>query len=160
MNEPKREAVFGSELQIITTTLDALAQRISGLKQQAFAPKTPQRSALDEARQHYKARRARTNLFGVPDLFGEPAWDMLVDLFIAAEEGKRISVSSLCIASAVPMTTALRWIAILEARELISRSADSADARRFYLSLAPHAYAKIKMHFEQGRTSGDERPLT
>jgi hypothetical protein len=159
MNGPKKEADFGSELQIVTTALDALAQRITALKKQAISAKTAQPSALDEARQHYKARRARTNLFGVPDLFGEPAWDMLVDLFIAAEEGKRISVSSLCIASAVPMTTALRWISILEARELILRSADSVDARRFYLSLAPHAHAKIKMHFEQGLTAQDERPL-
>jgi hypothetical protein len=159
MNEPKREAVFGSELQIITTTLDALEQRISALKEQAKFTTAAQRSALDEAKQHYKARRARTNLFGVSDLFGEPAWDMLVDLFIAAEEGKQISVSSLCIASAVPHTTALRWIAILEARNLILRRADAVDARRSYLSLDPNAHAKIKMHFEHWRTAGNEQLL-
>lgn len=150
MNEPKREAVFGSELQIITTTLDALEQRMSALKEQAKFTTGAQRSALDEAKQHYKARRARTKLFGFPDLFGEPAWDMLVDLFIAAEEGKQISVSSLCIASAVPGTTALRWISILETRELVLRTSDPVDARRFYISLTSETHAKIKAHFEKG----------
>lgn len=149
MNRAKRQVDIGGELQIVTTALDALAQRITALKQQAVAATMWQPSALHEAKQHYKARRARTNLFGVPDLFGEPAWDMLVDLFIAAEEGKQISVSSLCIASAVPMTTALRWISILESRELICRATDPADARRFYLKLAPSTHAKIKAHFEQ-----------
>lgn len=47
------------------------------------------------------------------DLFGEPAWDMIVDLFIAAEENKTVSVSSLCIDASVPMTTVLRWNNIL-----------------------------------------------
>lgn len=150
MTGPKREAEFGSELQIVTMTLDALERRISALKQQAIFVETPQSSALDKARQHYKARRARATLFGVPDLFGEPAWDMLVDLFIAAEEGKRISVSSLCIASAAPMTTALRWISILETRELVLRTSDPVDARRFYISLTSETHAKIKAHFDRG----------
>jgi hypothetical protein len=152
MNQPKNDADFGGDLQIVTMTLDSLEKRISALKQQAMSAKAAQLSALDEARHHYKARRSRTNLFGVPELFGEPAWDMLVDLFIASEEGKRISVSSLCIASAVPMTTALRWIAILETRNLILRTTDPVDARRFFISLAPETHSKIKTHFERERS--------
>jgi hypothetical protein len=150
MNEPKREDDFGSELQTVTMALDAMERRISALKQRTIFVETSQPSVLDKARLHYKARRARTTLFGAPDLFGEPAWDILVDLFIAAEEGKRISVSSLCIASAAPMTTALRWISILEARELVLRTSDPVDARRFYISLTSDTRAKIKAHFEKG----------
>ncbi|MBK9004927.1 MAG: hypothetical protein IPM67_01435 [Sphingomonadales bacterium] len=73
---------------------------------------------------------------------------MLVDLFIAAEEGKQISVSSLCIASAVPMTTALRWIAILEAKRLIERKADPLDSRRYFLSISQDVRDKMRDHFE------------
>jgi uncharacterized small protein (DUF1192 family) len=150
MNKPKRKTELGGDLHLITVTLNALENRIAVLKQQAVVTNKAPPNALDEAKRHYKARRARSNLFGVPDLFGEPAWDMLVDLFIAAEEGKRISVSSLCIASGVPMTTALRWISILEGRELVSRTADPFDARRFYISLSSETRAKIKAHFEKG----------
>jgi DNA-binding MarR family transcriptional regulator len=104
--------------------------------------------ALTKARQHYQYRRKRDVLFDNPNLFGEPAWDILVDLFIAAEERKKISVSSLCIAAAVPATTALRWITLLENFGLILRNADRNDARRFYLSLSEAAHAKIKKHFD------------
>jgi DNA-binding MarR family transcriptional regulator len=128
------DSCISSELEIIVKALETFEDRIAIIKRQAL--------------RHYKSRRTRDELFGKPDLFGEPAWDMLVDLFIAGEEGKKISVSSLCVASAVPMTTALRWIAILESRALIERTADALDARRSYLSLAIEAQAKIRTHFE------------
>jgi hypothetical protein len=138
-----------SELMIIVKALESLEDRIGTIKRQASDANQERPDALFEARRHYKSRRARDNLFGTPDLFGEPAWDMLVDLFIAAEESKQISVSSLCVASAVPMTTALRWIAILESRALIERTADDLDARRSYLSLTATTQATIRAHFEQ-----------
>ena len=39
------------------------------------------------------------------ELFGEPAWDILLDLYIANVENKPVSVSSACIGSAAPPTT-------------------------------------------------------
>ena len=83
----------------------------------------------------YSNRRRRAELFG-PDLFGEPAWDILLDLFIAAETGKRISVRSACIGAAVPLTTALRWLVMLETRGLILRHSDETDGRRSYVCLS------------------------
>src|SRR3546814_5777917 len=58
---------------------------------------------------HQRQLRAR---FFDPALFGDPAWDMLLDLTAARAEHNRVSVTSLCIASGVPLTTALRWIEI------------------------------------------------
>jgi hypothetical protein len=142
------DSCISSELKIIVKALESFEERIATIKRQAADANAERSNALIEARRHYKSRRMRDNIFGMPDLFGEPAWDMLVDLFIAGEEGKKISVSSLCVASAVPMTTALRWIAILESRALIERTADALDARRWYLSLAAEAQAKIRTHFE------------
>ncbi len=83
----------------------------------------------------YGNRRRRAKWFG-PDLFGEPAWDILLDLFIATETGKQISVTSACIGAAVPLTTALRWLAMLETRCLIVRENDDKDARRSYVRLS------------------------
>lgn len=93
----------------------------------------------------YRARRARAASFGGHgDLFGEPAWDILLDLFIAREAGRRVSVSSACIAADVPATTALRWLAILERRGLVERRADPIDGRRVYVDLSEDAFTMMK----------------
>jgi hypothetical protein len=97
---------------------------------------------LELARRAYADRRRRTKYFD-DALFGEPAWDILLDLFIAAKEGRRISVTSACIGAAVPSTTALRWIIVLENEELISRESDPRDARRAFLHLTAKAYTKL-----------------
>ena len=82
-----------------------------------------------------RARRLRDQFFR-GGLFADPAWDMLLDLFAARLEGTRVAVSSLCIAAAVPATTALRWIKALTDRGLFVRSADPQDGRRVYIALS------------------------
>lgn len=101
---------------------------------------TPPRSddeTLDRAIQIYRNRRRREQIFGDATLFGEPAWDIMLDLFVASRHAKRIAVTSACIGSAVPATTALRWIKILEERGLIEREVDEIDARRIFVRLSP-----------------------
>lgn len=87
-------------------------------------------------RAHIKARRLRERFFA-SDLFADPAWDMLLDLAAARLEGRQVSVSSLCIAAAVPTTTALRWIKTLVDRNLFVRESDPGDARRAFIAMAP-----------------------
>lgn len=87
-------------------------------------------------RAHIKARRLRERFFD-PALFADPAWDILLDLSAARLEGRAVSVSSLCIAAAVPTTTGLRWIKALVDRGLLERHSDREDARRAFISLAP-----------------------
>ena len=89
------------------------------------------------ARRKYFLRRRRNKiLFDVSDLFHDPAWDILLDLFIASETNAHISVSSACIASGVPPTTALRAISVMEKRGIITAGSDPFDARRRYVSLS------------------------
>jgi hypothetical protein len=85
-----------------------------------------------------RARRMRDQFFR-GEIFADPAWDMLLDLMAARIEGKRVAVSSLCIAAAVPATTALRWIKMLSDRGLFVRSADPQDGRRVYIELSDEA---------------------
>jgi hypothetical protein len=148
MNENKDFQSF-SELSMLADRLEDIAAKIRSLPSSKTSCDTTALSAPQRAKLHYRGRRQRDRLFGNPDLFGEPAWDMMVDLFCAADEGKSISVSSLCLASAVPMTTALRWITILENEGIILREADPNDARRFYLSLSDHARARMGLYFDQ-----------
>jgi len=93
-----------------------------------------------------RARRLRDQYFR-GELFADPAWDMLLDLFAARLEGNRVAVSSLCIAAAVPATTALRWIKALTDRGLLVRAADPRDGRRVYVELAPEAAKAMAVYF-------------
>ena len=91
------------------------------------------------------ARRRRCLYFG--NLFGEPAWDMLLELYSAFLEQRRISVSSLCIASAVPATTALRHIGYLEKAGLLTRRGDPLDRRRVFVALTATALEALGSYF-------------
>lgn len=51
-----------------------------------------------------------------------------------------MSVSSLCIAAAVPATTALRWIKTMTDAGLFLLEADPDDGRRIFIALAEGAF--------------------
>lgn len=106
------------------------------------------------ARDSYRNRRLRSQFFDDEVLFGEPAWDLLLDLFIATREGKKVPVTSACIGAAVPTTTALRWLAVLEARGLILREADGRDARRIFVRLSSEADRQMTDYFTRIARAG------
>lgn len=88
------------------------------------------------------------------DLFADPAWDMMLDLMAARLDGKRVSVSSLCIAAAVPPTTALRWIGQLTDRGVFVRTRDPRDARRVFIELSDEAAENVAAWFAAARRDG------
>jgi len=85
-----------------------------------------------------RARRLRDQYFS-GELFADPAWDMLLDLLLARLERRTVAVSSLCIAAAVPPTTALRWIKRLTEEGIFIRTADPRDGRRVFIDLSDEA---------------------
>ncbi len=93
-----------------------------------------------------KLRRMRENHF--PDgLFADPAWDILLDLFAAKLEGRTVSVSSLCIAAAVPPTTGLRWITTMTEHGALVRRQDPDDARRVFIELSTDSEDRLRRFF-------------
>jgi hypothetical protein len=93
-----------------------------------------QRLALTLAREFYAGRQRRARFMSA-DLFGEPTWDILLDLYVAAREDRRVPTTSACIGAHVPPTTALRWLRILEMRGLVEREEDGRDGRRTFVCL-------------------------
>lgn len=91
-------------------------------------------------------RQMRAKFFDA-DLFADPAWDMLLDLTAARVEHTRVSVTSLCIAAAVPATTALRWISQLTAAGLFERIEDETDRRRAFIQLSDKACDLMARYF-------------
>jgi hypothetical protein len=108
-------------------------------------PVAGQETDLAIARRVVRSRNAREALFG-SGLFIDPAWEVMLDLFIAGESGQKVSISSVCIAARVPATTALRWLKKLERRNLVVRILDEHDRRRCFLVLTEDARAKVACH--------------
>lgn len=94
------------------------------------------------------ARQARARFFE-GELFADPAWDMLLDLTAAHAEHSRVSVTSLCIASGVPATTALRWIKQLVDTGVFERIADPADRRRAFIALSDSSLEAMARYFAE-----------
>jgi DNA-binding MarR family transcriptional regulator len=82
-----------------------------------------------------RARRNRSRYLP-PELFADPAWDILLDLLRAELADEQISVSSVCIAADLPPTTGLRWLKALEQQGLVVRECDPLDARRTFVALS------------------------
>jgi DNA-binding MarR family transcriptional regulator len=94
------------------------------------------------ARLRYKQRRLRSRYFG-DGLFRDPAWDILLDLFVAEHEGKKISVSSASGAAGLSTASGLRWLAKLEEQGLIIRVRAHSDARTIHVELTHEAREKM-----------------
>ncbi len=130
-------------------TINALSAEAGRIAEQLARLVAEQRSAPQPAsidarlvRRMIKLRRDRDRYFPA-EIFADPAWDMLLDLTAARLEGKRVPVSSLCIAAAVPTTTALRWIRSLTEAGLLDRYTDPSDARRSHVEIAEPAAASM-----------------
>lgn len=109
-----------------------------------FVAKAPLDSA--SVRRVIRRRKERQKYFPA-NLFADPAWDMLLDLAAAKVERKRVSITSLCLASGVPMTTALRWLSVLTDKNLIERKEDPADGRRVFVELSEDAFMAMARYF-------------
>ena len=145
-----------AQLRLLSDEVAKIARTLEGL---AFNPKQPAASQMlvdpprptdptvlrDQVRSIIRARRLRERFFR-EDLFADPAWDILLELFQAESTQIRVTVSSLCHSAAVPATTALRWIKTLTEGGLLMRRMDPHDGRRVFIELTAvtsqtmHAY--------------------
>ncbi len=72
------------------------------------------------------ARRARIKFFPA-ELFSDPAWDLLLELYACELGEQRVAVTELSAITGVAGTTSLRWICRLEADGLVIRTDDPLD---------------------------------
>jgi hypothetical protein len=95
------------------------------------------------AKSVYMLRRRRKAHFP-EDIFAEPAWDLLLDLFVDTVAGKRVSTKSMCAAADVPSSTALRWISILEGKGLVRRFTPPHDQRLTAVQMTSDGYGAMR----------------
>jgi DNA-binding MarR family transcriptional regulator len=82
------------------------------------------------------------------DLFFDPAWDMLLELYAAHLDQFDLCVGDLCVGSGVPLTTTLRWIRTMEEQGLLHRRDDPTHKRRVLVILSETAARRMDALFE------------
>jgi DNA-binding MarR family transcriptional regulator len=95
-----------------------------------------------------KATRVARMTFFHASLFGEPGWDMMLALYIAEGEGRRLKVSDICNESGVPPTTALRWLDRLYDLQMARKRRHTRDHRIFFVEIHPDTTRKLNAYFE------------
>src|SRR5471032_1049295 len=109
-------------------------------------PNSPQRrrATLDDLR---AVRKVRDRHFPT-ELFSDPCWEMLLDLYDAQLDEAEVTVSSLGAASGVPLTTALRRMEVLQKHGFIERLVDPDDRRRTIVRLSATGLAAVEKFFD------------
>jgi DNA-binding MarR family transcriptional regulator len=110
-----------------------------------------QRQTLrDEAAREQRRRGLRRKLFD-PNLFGEPAWEILLALYVADDVERRLSIAQLTAVTHVPLTTALRWLAHLEDHDLVSRTIAPDDQRIVLIELTETGRRAMNAYLSRAR---------
>lgn len=120
------------KLAIIATMLiDLLRQQCA---EPAADPVLTTEQLIAMAKAKIRARRRRQELFpGIQ--VADPAWDLLLELYVNCAENRRISVTGLGLGANVPGATVLRWLAMFQETGLIVREPDPLDRRRIWVRL-------------------------
>jgi hypothetical protein len=155
-----RELTLTCERLLQTVKLDAPGSPASPQRTEA-AKAQPSLASLDaknlanslKRMQRLRARRRRT---ARGELFEWPAWDMLLDLAAVRAEGTHLSVSSVCISSGAPQSTALRKLAALERANLVQRYAHGTDGRRVCVALTDEALELVHKTIDEERAMYEE----
>lgn len=90
-------------------------------------------------------RRRRSEIFN-PSMFGEPAWEMLLTLFVMDREGPRLTIGALATRSGAKLTTALRWLEYLEDQNLVRREPHPNDSRTAFVRLTDKARDALELY--------------
>ena len=104
--------------------------------------------ARELAKQLLAQRMARFDHFPA-ELFHEPAWDMLLALFVAQEERRTMNVKTLVGSAHAPVTTSQRWIDHLYKLKLVDRVIDPQDRRRMEISLSDAGNTAVRAYLRR-----------
>lgn len=105
------------------------------------------------ARQILADRRKRHEVFGKA-MFGEPAWEMLLLLYVL-HSGPRQTIGRLAELAGASKTTALRWLDYLDAQGLVSRESHPTDKRAAFVELTEKARTALELYLSDTLPSGE-----
>lgn len=107
-----------SDCQCHAKSHSAALRRLDGPDQHVAGAGTAGMVSHKQIERLILIRKLRATMIG-RDLFADPAWDMLLALYAADLANKRLIAAEVCSTAEVPLSTANRWITVLEERHLV-----------------------------------------
>lgn len=120
-----------------------MGQDDNGLTPSAFPPAGAELRRLLMAKAWKRANDLPGKVLGDAMLFVNPPLNILLDLYVSHREGRAINVSSVCIGSGAPATTALRYISRLSEMGFVRKTEDLRDHRVHYVALTEAGLASV-----------------
>ena len=104
------------------------------------------------------SRDLRRKLFK-RNIFGEPAWDILLTLYVIDSDRRRLSTGDLCKLAGLPLTTGLRWLDCLDEDGLIKRLPSTLDQRIVHVELTDNGRTALDDYFRRVREAAVFGPI-
>jgi hypothetical protein len=145
----KRPLVAEPHRDEILITISELAERLAEVEAKVAQGATvPPLDFSDDklatiASSIYQSRRMRSDYFN-GSLLIDPAWDMLLDLFILKIRGRRVSAAGLCLATNIPESTARRWIDVLVKEGLLCREPSNKEEAAAIIEISPQGFEQMR----------------
>lgn len=88
-------------------------------------------------------RRARSAILG-GNLFSDPAWDILLELYAAKLGHRRMSLTELALSIEIPVSTTGRWLSALVSHGLVQSTPDNDHAGNDFLRLTDDGATRME----------------
>lgn len=85
--------------------------------------------------------RERLHFFAA-DVFGDPAWDIILSLYCAQGRGEQLSITALGHSAGHAQSTVSRWVPLLIKENIVERFHQEGDQRRVFLRLTRSGHAQ------------------
>ena len=131
-------------LAVTTKTIKLSSEDVASFRRVLTSLDQPENSTpfAEPAEHHLRAialrmlelRRARSEFLN-PAMLGEPAYEMLLHLYVAEGSNDPLTPARLADLSGIPHSSALRWIEYLVSKELATRERHPHDRRATVIDL-------------------------
>ena len=131
--------------------LDDLHRLLSLLKKASgeadLSQQPMRRDLIAQAKLILESRKRRFDYFG-KGVFGEPAWEMLLTLYVSSG-GERQTIARLSDLAGAARSTSIRWFEYLEGEGLVSREPHPTDKRTDFIQLTEKGRQKLEAYLSE-----------
>lgn len=96
-----------------------------------------------------KRDRAHRETYLPSELFAEPAWEILLEVYSFEILSCAVTQSEILARIGVPVTTSLRWMKMLEAKDLVARMPMSEESTEVLVTLTPAGVKAMDGYFSR-----------
>ena len=109
---------------------------------------------VEAAASALRAEQERATFFGA-DMFPNPGWAMLLQIYVSDARGNAVDTDALCAAAGVPETVALRHLAVLVSAKLVRRQPHAGRPEATCLALTPAGEKALCDYFSRAPRERD-----